>query len=187
MTNERAEKTTDLIIDFLKDIGIPVTFEKLPDPGFLPGIFVQEGGLIINRDELLFPGDILHEAGHLAVMPPQTRMQANGNVGDDGGEEMAALAWSYAAACAIGLSPDIVFHEFGYKGNGPWLSKHFQNGGTIGVPLLAVFEMTSPHIPRLQQPDTPIDEAAAFPNMLQWLRTIPDLSEETSLPTQRAQ
>ena len=36
--------------------------------------------------------------------------------GEDAGEEMGAIAWSYAAALHIGLDPRVVFHEDGYKG-----------------------------------------------------------------------
>jgi hypothetical protein len=32
------------------------------------------------------------------------------------GEEMAAIAWSYAACVHLGLEPTVVFHSDGYKG-----------------------------------------------------------------------
>ncbi|WP_417845183.1 phytanoyl-CoA dioxygenase family protein [Thalassospira sp.] len=163
MPASRRADDLEKITGFLRKIGIPVSYGTLPDQTFLPGILVSKGGLVIDQNQLLYPGDILHEAGHLAVMSPDRRATAEGNVGDDGGEEMAALAWSYAAACASGLPIDTVFHDSGYKGDGAWLREHFQTGGTIGVPLLMYFEMTARQ-----------DDTAAFPEMTQWLRQRPD-------------
>ena len=38
-------------------------------------------------------------------------------VGSDGGEEMAVIAWSVAGARACGISLDVLFHADGYKGD----------------------------------------------------------------------
>src|SRR5690606_27859165 len=86
------------IILFLTNIGIPVRAGARSQKPFLPGIWVEDGGLIADASSLLYPGDLLHEAGHLAVMPPDRRRKSSGDIAVDPGEEMAAQAWSYAAA-----------------------------------------------------------------------------------------
>ena len=43
-----------------------------------------------------YPGDLLHEAGHVAVAPPEQRA-ASATLDPSSGDEMATLAWSYAA------------------------------------------------------------------------------------------
>ena len=50
------------------------------------------------------------------MLPPSRRAHANENMGDDGGLEMAAIAWSYAAAIHLEIPPAVVFHEAGYRG-----------------------------------------------------------------------
>jgi hypothetical protein len=69
----------------------------------------EQGGLIYDPGKLRYPGDLLHEAGHLAVMSPERRLRAQPYVGKYAAEEMMAIAWSYAAAVHLGLDPSIVF------------------------------------------------------------------------------
>ena len=47
---------------------------------------------MVVEEETAYPGDMLHEAGHLAVVPPERRLEMDKHAGDDGGEEMAAIA-----------------------------------------------------------------------------------------------
>ncbi len=81
---------------------------------------------------------------------------------DDPGEEMAAIAWSWAAAKAIGLAPEILFHD-DYRAGGPNLIENFSSGRDVGVPMLVWFGMTGGWKPREQG-------RAAFPLMDRWLR-----------------
>jgi len=124
------------IVGFLVSLGLKVGIAPSPEPTFVPGIAVQNGILTIDEPKLLYPGDLLHEAGHLAMLQPSQRAQADGDVGDDGGQEMAAIAWSYAAAIHLGLPPEVVFHEAGYRGGSQSLIKNFAAGHYIGVPML---------------------------------------------------
>ena len=64
---------TDHIICFLRDIGIAVCEAEVPEGSFLPGIRIERGGLRVDRARLRWPGDLLHEAGHLAVVPAALR------------------------------------------------------------------------------------------------------------------
>lgn len=155
---------TTTIRAFLAEIGIPVTAAPLDRDGFLPGIAVRDGGLTIDPARRFWPGDLLHEAGHIAVTAPEARATLT-QVSDCPGEEMAAIAWSYAAARAIGIDPAVVFHEAGYRGGSAALLENFNAGRYFGVPLLACWGMTI-------APGTGPDDGSApcYPAMQRWLR-----------------
>jgi hypothetical protein len=156
-------KVTSRIIDFVKEIGLEVRIETIPGETFLPGIVVHEGTLVVDFAQLMYPGDILHEAGHLAVMEPGRRHQCHIDVGNDGGEEMMAIAWSYAACVHLGLSASIVFHEGGYRGESQWLLENFNQGRYIAVPTLQWVGMTV-------EPKQAVTGVMTYPHMLRWLR-----------------
>ena len=145
---------TAKIVAFLDGIGIPVVLTPLPEDTLLPAMTVTRGTLLVNPARLTYPGDLLHEAGHIAVTDPAVRDTLE-TVADNQSEELAAICWSYAAARAIGLDPAIVFHGDGYRGNGPSLAMSFQMGVYLGVHLLVGYGLTS---------------NAAYPAMTRWLR-----------------
>jgi len=142
----------DRIAGFLEGIGLPCRRGAIADATFLPGIRIAAGGLVYDPEKLAHPGDLLHEAGHLAIMSPERRMRARPNVGKYPAEEMAAIAWSYAAALHVGLDPAVVFHENGYRGQSASIVASFTSPMPIGVPLLRWLGMTS-----------------AYPAMIRWL------------------
>jgi hypothetical protein len=162
MADDFADPLVGRIVAFLRRIGIPVESAILGDGTFVPGIAVVDGGLRVETSRLEWPGDLLHEAGHLACGDPARRDEG---VSDDPGEEMAALAWSFAAATHIGLDASVPFHDGGYRGGGKALAEMFSQGGYVGVPMLAMWGLTvEPHRA----------EAAGvrpFPHMLAWRRT----------------
>lgn len=151
--------SADRIIPFLREIGISVRAAALPD-SFLPGLTIEAGGLLVDESRLEYPGDLLHEAGHIAVAPPEARALMSGSL-DDVPEldtstlEWAAIPWSYAAALEIGIDPRLVFHAGGYHGHSSGLLRNFEVGVPIGLHLLVDAGMTS---------------ADEFPKMLRWLR-----------------
>ncbi len=153
---------TDRIIAFIRGIGIPVATGAVPD-SFLPGIAVRSGGLVCDPDRLTWPGDLLHEAGHIAVTHPDLRPTLDAVV-DDPAEEMATLAWSYAAVVALELDPEVLFHAGGYMGGGDWLRAAFSEGATIGQPMLCWFGMTHDAATAARQ------GVAPYPHMTRWLR-----------------
>jgi hypothetical protein len=146
------------LLTFLREIGLPVREEPIAVRTFLPGLTIDHGDLVVDGALLLYPGDILHEAGHLAVLPPAGRTAAHGDIGDDGGLEMAAIAWSYAAAMHLGLDPSVVFHADGYQGGSGNLLENFAAGRYVGVPILQWAGMTA------------ASGARPFPLMTRWLR-----------------
>lgn len=155
---------TAAIVDFLRAIGLAVRAETLPETTFLPGIWIERGALVVDEARLRYPGDLLHEAGHLAVAAPERRAAITGDAGADPAEEMMAIAWSYAAAVHLKLDPAVVFHDDGYQGGGSSIVENFSQGHFFGVPMLQWLGMT-------------VDPAQSsrgldpFPHMLRWLRS----------------
>jgi hypothetical protein len=152
------------IVPFLEKIGIPVLIEPVPDNSLLPGATVRGDTLIFDPETLAWPGDLLHEAGHIAVSDPATRATQT-EVSSHPGEEMAAMAWSYAAAIALDIDPIHVFHTDGYHGGGQnYLESYTKGGNGIGVPMLQYYGMSAePHQAEALGRD-------AFPAMTRWLR-----------------
>jgi hypothetical protein len=150
------------MLAFLDEIGISWDEADLDDNTLLPGLRILQGRLLVDRARLKYPGDILHEAAHIAVTPAAERPGLGPDGLDNAGLEIAALAWSYAACLHLGLPPEIVFHAAGYKGGGASILDTFQSGATLGQPLLAWMGLTT------VAPGT--DGQPVFPTMIQWLR-----------------
>ena len=116
---------------FLRSLGVPIvqtmsTVEKT----FLKGIWINDGKLFYNPSLVRFTGDLFHEAGHFAIMPGCLRhFLKPGSIGTGPefrkavdkifkesepdspvvkailqSSECEAIAWSYAAAHAAGMS-----------------------------------------------------------------------------------
>jgi len=157
------------MIEFVMSIGIRVQFGAVAtEKAFLPGICIHYGGLLIDPATLKYPGDILHEAAHLAVSTPENRKLLDGIIDDKDGmgpaEEMMAIAWSYAAARHLNIDPLIVFHEHGYKGGGASIAENFSQGHYFGVPMLQWTGLTH------DEKNARENGTVAFPAMLRWLR-----------------
>ena len=161
-TDDFADPLVGRIVAFLRQVGIPVEAAVLDGETFLPGVAVARGGLRVDPARLAWPGDLLHEAGHVAVGDPA---RPEDGVSDDPGEEMAALAWSFAAATHLGLDPSVPFHDGGYRGDGKALAETFARGGYVGVPMLAMWDLTLE--PHRAAPGGP----PPYPRMLAWRRT----------------
>jgi hypothetical protein len=154
-------------MNFLAEIEVPFTLASIEQKTFLPGLLLQHGMLQIDLEKLVFPGDILHEAGHIAICEPKERPLLHGDVFKNGllngrkaqqmhGEEMAATAWAVAAITHLGLPLELVFHEQGYRGASKGLIEAFSDGRGFGFPLLRAWEMTDPQ--------------KGYPSMQKWIR-----------------
>lgn len=154
-------------IDFLHSIGIQTRTAKLTAPTFLPGLSIEEGRIVIDMDALKFPGDILHEAGHIAVVPAAERDMldeaAIGKRENREAEEMMAIAWSYAACVHIGIDPAFVFHDDGYKGGGSYIAENFREKRYFGLPMLQWKGMA------LDETNAALQNLPAYPHMIKWL------------------
>ena len=161
------DPTATLILDWIQQIGLTVRLAALGADTFLPGVTLEPGGLVVDPERLLHPGDLLHEAGHLATMLPARRAATGSNAGSDLGDEIAAQSWSYAAAVHLGLSPEIVFHSAGYRGAAKSLIQIYRDG-SVGVPLLQWMGLT------LDPTRAAAISVPPYPHMIRWLRTQPD-------------
>ncbi|RXD02134.1 hypothetical protein EQZ23_18470 [Sphingomonas sp. UV9] len=148
----------DAIVDFLRGIGLKVVAGTVPVDAVLSAMTVQRGALVYDPAQPGRVGDLLHEAGHLAVTDPALRDTLS-QVGDDPAEEMAAIAWSYAAAMAIGIPTATLFHA-AYKGGPDYLVAAFAGGSFIGLPMLQYWRMAA-HSG---------EKGPRFPAMRTWLR-----------------
>jgi hypothetical protein len=165
---QQQDTVFEVVIGFLQNIGIPVYFQPIATTCFLPGLEIQNGALYIDRDKLTYPGDILHEAGHIAVVPAAERVDLNADAiakrPHREAEEMMAIAWSYAVTVYLNIDASFVFHDDGYKGGGSGIAENFKNGQYFGVPMLQWVGMTYER-PDPEDPNRPI-----YPQMLHWLR-----------------
>ncbi len=135
---------------------------------FLPGIAIADGALIVDVNRLLWPGDLLHEAGHLAVLPGHLRPLANDTIevgaelGDAGEQE--ALAWAYAAAIELAIPMHVLIHDGGYRGGAKALLQMYEFGIYPGLRGLCSAGLT-------QAVGFTADcGEIRYPRMLRWLR-----------------
>lgn len=158
----------DQIKDFIISIGLKAEEGEIPDSTFVPGIYILNGTIWFDRSKLTYPGDLLHEAGHLALMEPKKRPSATGDLepGDDlksDSLEIGAILWSYAALKHINLEPKVVFHDAGYRGSSEWYIENFESGNYIGLPLLQWIGLC-------KKSDDINNNLMGFPHMIEWLR-----------------
>jgi hypothetical protein len=152
------------IASFLGEIGLSLRTGTVAEKTALPGIDIAASVLIVDEARLAYPGDLLHEAGHLAVATPQSRAAFDHDVGNDPAEEMMAIAWSYAAALHLGIDPAEVFHPNGYRGGSTSILENFADGRYFAVPMLEYVGLA--YTGNLPMPDG----AKVYPQMRRWLR-----------------
>jgi hypothetical protein len=69
------------IINFATTLGFSIETGPLPSPGVLPGILIMsECRLVYDPDTSRSAGELLHEIGHLAILPQPFRNMAYGDV-----------------------------------------------------------------------------------------------------------
>lgn len=161
------DKIFSRITAFIRSTGIDISQCPLrSEDCFLPGIAINQGRVEYDQDLLLYPGDLLHEAGHIAVVPLAERATLNKDSlalrPQHAAEEMMAIAWSYAACCHLDLDPEIVFHEAGYSGGGENILQSFKSSCPIGVPMLQYMGMAY-YMPQAAQPGHD-----PYPAMIRW-------------------
>ena len=153
------QNISNRITNFLNEIGIDVIKADIVEDTFLPGLQLKGQSILVDDTKLKYPGDLLHEAGHIAVTEKQRRPLIGTNeIGESWpsqSDEIVAILWSYAALHHLELDPKIVFHPEGYKNASPWFIEQFTNGVYMGLPLLEWMGVC---------------DSAAFPKMKRWLR-----------------
>ena len=153
---------TQALLDFLVGIGVPVLEGPVPTDSFLPGIRLAAGTLVVDRAALRWPGDLLHEAGHIATTPAALRATLDDQLADDPAiphrGEAEATAWAWAALTHLGLPAGLLFHEGGYHGHSAGLALTYAMGVYPGAAGLARAGMTQ------------LGGDDGYPRMLRWLR-----------------
>ena len=151
------------IVDFISDKGIVVEEAGIEGESFFPGIRISGGRLLIDRRKIIHPGDLLHEAGHIAVVPAAERSSLHDNITHERpgskGEEMIVMLWTWAACKELNLAPTVVFHGEGYKGESQWIINEYEKENYIGLPLAVWMGLTKY-----------ASEPGGFPAMVKWLR-----------------
>ena len=140
------------IARFLQEIGLGCKFEQGAH-GFLEKVRIEAGGLFVDPTAL--PADVLHEAGHLAVLPGRFRPLAGRDIGSvqkmmydhvdfsdpDHGEARAAMqsgdpeatAWAWAAGKHLGLDPKKIIEGASYGGDGDAIRYMLQSNRYLGI------------------------------------------------------
>ena len=171
-------------VAFLRSIGIAC---RLQDgaTGFLEKIRIVNGGLAFQPDVEV--EDVLHEAGHLAIIPERYRPLANDDLegvnaamGRDidadlceidsplmcamlQASEPEATAWAFAAGMHLGLPPHVIISDGSYGGGGRVVRQQLQLRGHLGINGLWHSQMcarpSQKHLPQ-------------YPNLLCWTQHI---------------
>jgi hypothetical protein len=128
-----------MLVNFVRSIGIEVHACPITWKTQFPGLDIRAAEILVDENQLIHPGNILHEAGHIAVHDPVNRRRPK--FSPSRGEELSALAWSYAATVHLGLSSELVFYPGSYNGWNTALVENFAAGRYIGVPLLQRYGM----------------------------------------------
>ncbi|WGM38180.1 hypothetical protein AMEJIAPC_01082 [Caulobacter sp. NIBR1757] len=134
------EDPTTVIVAFIRSIGLRIETAPLTEPTVLPGMTIRRGVILYDPALPYAPADLLHEAGHLAVIAAEDRERDPFDA--TGGEELMGTAWSWAAGVHLGLPSDVVFHPPSFQNSGDTLRESFDDGRYVGTPGLHRFGMT---------------------------------------------
>lgn len=158
----------DRILAFLDEIRLPVAEGPVPEDSFLPGVRIAGGIVVYDRAALRWPGDLLHEAGHIAVTPSRLRPALSDGLAQmpcvEHAGEVEATAWAFAAVAHLRLHPSVLFHDGGYGGHSEGLIASFAHGVYPGAHGLAQAGMTAVGAQAQRA------GVAPYPQMLRWLR-----------------
>ncbi|MDK6079752.1 hypothetical protein [Massilia varians] len=171
------------VLDHLAAIGIEVHI--VPGAtGFIPGCRIEAGALLVDPE--CAPSAVLHDAGHVALVPSRFRSYMSDNLGagmkrmfDDLHEmdlppdhplqraaiqcsDPEATAWAWAAGMAVGLAPEEIILDAEYGGTGAEIRSMLQANQYVGINGLA-------HAGMCKRGHWVAPEAR-YPNMHCWLQ-----------------
>lgn len=167
--------------------GIGMACHLVPEAsGFVPGVRIVAGELFV--DATAPASNVLHEAGHLAVLPGRFRRLANDDIDvvvatmlgsvdfsdPDIGEARAAMqssdveatAWAWAAGEAIGLNPGQIIRDVDYQGSGAEVRQQLRLRAYVGINGLSAagFCVTRPALEKVYG-------RPAYPKLAMWLQS----------------
>lgn len=143
-----------VVLDFLGHLGLPVhAVSRVPEGSFMATVFIRDGGLEVLPQATV--ADVLHEAGHLAVIPSRFRTYAQDDVdqaiermfealADEADDtplmtaamhagETEATAWAWAVGCYLGLPSDVIIQDADYDGTGADIRTALTHGAYQGI------------------------------------------------------
>ncbi|MCW8329690.1 hypothetical protein MD588_12810 [Photobacterium sp. SDRW27] len=164
MCEEEKYSAIMLIMSFLNNIGLSIEYTLLDEKTFCSGISLKEGRLYIDRGKLFSPGELLYQAGKIAVSPSVDRAKLNGHILHEPCDDMMVIAWCWAALKHLNLTSDVIFATSRYGDSSCEIIEKFSTGRSIGVPLLQWAGMTNEPTRNLN------DNMVVFPAMIKWLR-----------------
>lgn len=142
------------VLVFLREIGIPCEIEH-GARGFAEGVRIDAGALLV--DPACSLSTLLHEAGHLAIVPGRYRGWMSGNlyagmrrmlqdVQANGAEpdsllwravvqcsDPEATAWAWAAGRHLGIQPEIIIADEDYDNCGDSVRLGLKTGHYLGI------------------------------------------------------
>jgi len=150
------------LVAFVRSIGIEVHPCTINWKTQFPGLDIKAGAVLVDESQLIHPGNILHEAGHIAVHDPARRQDPK--FLPTKGEELSALAWSYAATVHLVLNSELVFYPGSYNGWDTSLVENFAAGRYLGIPLLQRYGLA------IEERFSSERGLEPCPHMLRWVR-----------------
>lgn len=138
----------------VRTLGLPVTLADTPHPrAFLPGVWIERGELRVCGWSA-HPGDVLHEAGHLAIVPSRFRpLTEPGPLLDDGARLCAAITQYATSEEAFRLGPDHwLMRACMQCGEQEAIAWSYAAALHIGLPPEALFLHRYPGVPDKDQP-----------------------------------
>jgi hypothetical protein len=171
-------------MQFLTEIGIAVQLAPGAS-GFIEHVEVVNGGLRV--DPRAPASALLHEAGHLAIVPTEFRHMLSGDL-DAGMEKIfehldglelepdshlqramlqtgdaEATAWAFAAGRAIGLPDELIIQDDEYSGEGRFIRKSLAAGAYVGINGIS-------HAGFCVRRATPYRPLPVYPTLAYWLQ-----------------
>lgn len=155
------------VLGFLKGIGIPCRYGNV-GRSFINNVFIKDGGLVINSKSVV--ADILHEAGHIAIIPSNLRHHAKGDLealelevskaldaitydqwaNDDPAakallqlSDTEATAWAWAAGKHLDIPEPLIIEDEHYDGNGASMRIMLGVGQYLGINGMVASRMLS--------------------------------------------
>lgn len=169
------------IVNVLNKIGIQCIIGEANNC-FVDGVQIKNGCLIVNIYRCSI-SNLLHEAGHLAVLPKEYRKQASGDLGDvlrkmyreiDCSkeenrrymqcEDAEATAWAYAFGRRCVVPFDLIIDDEQYDGTGRDVLESLALGSGLGVNGLSRMGWCASSIIHSKASGLPM-----YPNLVKWI------------------
>lgn len=171
-------------IHFLNHIGLPTAIvDETPKSSFMPHLFIRHGTLEVTRDVLI--GDLLHDAGHLAVIPGRLRHLMHGNlyrsfeaifeqiadlphdhpevVAMIHSDDPAATAWAWACGVHLGIPHEDIITDASFGDAGADIRCMLSHHQYVGIHALQSSGFCAAH--GMCHPTLPV-----FPQLQFWVK-----------------